>query len=242
MKDFKVLLNEKLFNNYIFEGIDIDIKNKIVTFTDNHENYVDTSGKLTKKVIDDIETYMLFKRKKSNGIISDGSPLVHALKGNYGWKIANKEDILNRIKETIKGIPDFDVIIIVPSSNPLMKDLAKYFKGKVIKNCLIKKTKEEVINEMDFSVFTDDELEEIDNAFKKMDLYFESKYFPKKLFSKLSVSIYKANKITDKIIGKSVLIIDDTISSGYTLSSCSKVIKEQYFPKKVSQFSLFSDL
>ena len=151
---YKVFLNEKLFNNYIFEGIDIDIKNKIVTFTDNHENYVDTSGKLTKKVIDDIETYMLFKRKKSNGIISDGNPLVHALKGNYGWKLANKEDILNRIKETIKGITDFDVISIVPSSNPLMKDLAKYFKGKVIKNCLIKKTKEEVINEMDFSIFS----------------------------------------------------------------------------------------
>ena len=257
MKTFVSYLNESRFNEYLFEGIDINLKMKTVTFTDKHENYVDTSGKLAKKKIDGIDTYMLFKRKKDfSSLVSDGNPLVYALKNLNSWKITNKEELMKRIQDSIKQLPKSDIVIMVPSSNPLMKEISKYITSsgaELLESCLFKKTKEEVLSEMDFSEFTDFELDEIDRGFDKMGTYFESKHFPKFLLEKLSVSIFKThsnyspkekknNELAIKIKDKNILIIDDTISSGFSLSSCSKIIKEQYFPKNVFQFSLFSDL
>lgn len=251
MKQFKEYLNEKAFEMYLFEGIDIDLRNKIVTFTDKHENYVDTSGKLFKKKINSIDTYMLFKRKYSNDLNSDGNPLVHALKGNFGWKMKNRKDILNRIEQSLKQLPKYDIVIMTPSSNPLMKEISKFINAELIEGCLFKRTKDEVLAEMDFSKFSDDEMEDLEIAFAKMGTYFESKHFPKKLLLKLSTAIFsttvsgksKENIEHAKMIkDKNVLIIDDTISSGYSLSNCTDIIREQYFPKSITQFSLFSDL
>lgn len=257
MQPFMSYLNESRFNEYLFEGIDINLKMKTITFTDKHENYVDTSGKLFKKKIDGIDTYMLFKRKKDSGnLVSDGNPLVYALKNLNSWKLTNKEDLMQRIEYSLKQLPKSDIVVMVPSSNPLMREISKYITAsgsELLESCLFKKTKEEVLSEMDFSEFTDFELDEIDRGFDKMGTYFESKYFPKFLLDKLSVSIFKThsnfspkekknNDLAIKIKDKNILIIDDTISTGFSLSSCSKIIKDQYFPKNVIQFSLFSDL
>lgn len=253
MKNFKQYINESQFNEYLFEGIDVDLRNKVVTFTDKHENYVDTSGNIFKKKINGIDTYMLFKRKYSNDLTSDGNPLVHALKGNFGWKLKNKRKLLKRIEDSLKKLPKYDVIIMTPSSNPLMKEISKFINAELIEGCLFKRTKDEVLAEMDFSVFSEDEIQDLELAFSKMDTYFESKHFPKKILNKLSTAIFKIypgiskvntenNNNANKIKDKNVLIIDDTISSGYSLSSCATIIKEQYFPKTITQFSLFSNL
>lgn len=257
MKSFIEYLNESRFNEYLFEGIDINLKMKTVTFTDKHENYIDTSGKLFKKKIHGVDTYMLFKRKRdASNLVSDGNPLVYALKNLNSWKLTNKEELMVRIQDSLKQLPKSDIVIMVPSSNPLMKEISKFITSsgsELLESCLFKKTKEEVLSEMDFSEFTDFELDEIDRGFDKMGTYFESKYFPKFLLDKLGLSIFKThsnyspkekknNELAIKIKDKNILIIDDTISSGFSLSSCTDIIKDQYFPKNVIQFSLFSDL
>ena len=257
MKSFMAYLNESKFNDYLFEGIDINLKMKSMTFTDKHENYVDTAGNLFKKKIDGIDTHMLFKRKKDfSNLVSDGNPLVYALKNLNSWKLTNKDELFKRIENSLKKLPKCDIVIMVPSSNPLMKEISKYITAsgsELLESCLFKKTKDEVLSEMDFSEFTDFELDEIDKGFEKMGTYFESKYFPKFLLDKLMVSIFKThsnfsdkekknNELAIKIRNKKILIIDDTISTGYSISSCSKIIKDQYFPASVIQFSLFSDL
>jgi len=256
MLTFKEFIEKKEidFEEYLFEGIDVDVDKKIVYFNDKHENYVDTSLKNpTQKSIKGIDTYMLFKRKPSKtpkDLISDGNPLVYALKNTKGWKIPKKdeESIYKRINEIVTKLQkkkNFDTIILVPSSNPLVENLSNYLKGNVLEGCLTKRTKDEIIEDMPWQNFTKTELEKVKTAFDKMSYWFESKYFPKdqKIIQKMEVNLYKIHKDKNlQISGKHVLVVDDTISTGLSISKCSEIIQESYFPASITQLSLFSDL
>lgn len=249
------LLNEREFESYIFEGIDVDIVQKSVSFNDTHEELVDTSlNNPTVKTIKGIKTIMLFKRKKSlNKELSDGNPLVYALKGIKGWSIS-KEDrkvIMDRVQKIIEKIDIFDTIIVMPSSNPLVEEVGAMvhkIKGtKILDKCVFKREKEEILEEMPWQNFTEKEKQKIWKAFDRMKgENFESKYFPKdqSIIDRFEMNLFKSGDefFYNEIHNKNILIIDDTISTGFSLANCSKVIKESYFPKSITQLSLFSDL
>lgn len=57
-----------------------------------------------------------------------------------------------------------------------------------------------------------------------------------------SMKISDEFKEADRINGKNVLIIDDTITSGKTLSDSAKAILEMYDPKSITFLTLFSPL
>jgi len=239
----------KLYETYIFEGIDVDLNTKTVKFNDTHENLVDTSlNNPTEKTIDGIKTISIFKRKKSKDkLISDGNPLVYAMKNLKGWKISKNDEklIFKRIQEIINKLGKFDTIILVPSSNPLSYKFSKYINGNIIEKCLTKRTKDEILDDMPWQNFTKDELKKIEDAFDKMDYWFESKHFPKdkNIINKMEVNLFNMNKgLNLEISNKNVLVVDDVISSGLSLSNCTKTIKECYMPKSIMQLSLFSDL
>ena len=103
--------------NPILEGVDIDYINKSIKFNASHENNVDTSTLInpTFDTIDGINVISLFKRKE-NKEKTDGSPLIHALKGNFGWKI-DDNSIIELFKQFIKISkkiePKYDTIISV---------------------------------------------------------------------------------------------------------------------------------
>ena len=251
-KDRYKVLNESQFKDYLFEGIDVDEDNMIVKFNDTHEDIVDTSlSNPTVKTIKGIKTIMLFKRKKTKLKVSDGNPLVYALKAIKGWSIS-KEDrkaIMNRVNEIIKKVDDFDTIIVMPSSNPLVEELAKYLKKKakrVLSKCVIKRDKQDIIDDMPWQNFTDKEWKKVEQSLKKMGEEFEAKHFPKdqSIIDKFEANLFhiNADEYYNEIHNQKVLVIDDTISSGFSLANCSKTIKESYFPKSITQLSLFSDL
>ena len=100
----KELKQEQIDIEYsnLVEGIDIDNIKKIVKFNNTHENNTDTSDYLnpTEYKIKDIGVISIFKRKQ-NTDKSDVNPLIHALKGNYNWKIDDKS-ILQLFKQFIK--------------------------------------------------------------------------------------------------------------------------------------------
>lgn len=106
----------------IMEGINIDLKNKIVSLNLSHEKGVDTSiiSNPTYYRVKDVDVISIFKRKKY--VKGDGNPLLYALKGINGWKI-EKFDVQLLMKQFIriaeKIDPVYDTIIKIPSSNDL---------------------------------------------------------------------------------------------------------------------------
>jgi phosphoribosylpyrophosphate synthetase len=232
------------------EGIEVDLNNKIVKFTDENEDYVDTS--LNNPSVSD-KAISIFKRKKDiTKLVSDGNPLVYALKGIKGWSIP-QEDVNNlweRIDDVLNKIPnEFDVVVMPESNSGLVSLFAEHVSKRfndleILRECLLKRTLEEVIDDINWVDFNEDERNQITDAFKKMNIYFESKYFPKQLADRFEASIYKTSKDSKalNIMNKRVLMLDDVVSSGMTLSHCANVLKHEYFPKSITNIVLFSEV
>jgi phosphoribosylpyrophosphate synthetase len=90
----------------------------------------------------------------------------------------------------------------------------------------------------------------IENCFTKMrkenDGYFSFKYIPKdlrKYFTKtMGVRTEETIDIAKFINDRNILILDDTITSGTTISSFTKILMDVYAPKSITIITLFSKL
>ena len=242
--------------DYIIEGIDIDYINKKVSINLNHENGLDTSIDFNPTLykIGDIDVVSIFKRKKY--LKSDGNPLLYALKGLNDWRLENF-DVKLLLKQFIriseKIDPVYDTIIKVPSSNDLnnifMDRLNKILKCSNEIEFGLHKLDAEVVwdNGVDFTNMSKNESDNMTSSFERMSVCFSFKYIPTNL-RKYIKKIYKDNwigdelDVADKINGKNVLILDDTISSGTTISLFTNDIIEMYDPKKITVITLFSKI
>lgn len=244
------LSNRELNDIPLYEGINIDIETKSVSFTDSHEDYVDTS--LSNNPKNKIGVYSVFTRKESKDArVSDGNPLVYALKNINGWSISeeDKEALWGRITNILDKInKDFSVVITAPSSSSLVSLFAnrvqlRYPTALIYDTCLLKRTKEEIFETMaPWSDYSDAEIQKISKAFSKMKYWFEAKHYPKELLSRLETDIVKINsdfKDGLNILNKDILIIDDVISSGFSLGSCANAINESYSPNSITNLVLF---
>ena len=74
--------------------------------------------------------------------------------------------------------------------------------------------------------------------------YFSYKYIPPYLRKYVLKSMFLEddNKIDKMINDKDILILDDTISSGQTISETSKRIYNTFTPKSITVITLFSSL
>ena len=256
VKEFDEFTN----NSIILEGINIDYKNKIVSVDLSHDKNVDTSILInpTYTKINDIDVISIFKRVRNENK-SDGNPLIYALKGLHDWKI-NKGDILKLLKQFIriteKIKTEYDTIITVPSSNLLNKEflfrLNKIIKCKhKITDLFSKLEADEVFDVLNYSQIPRKELDLIKTSIERMhnenDGVFSFKYVPKYIrkYIKRTVSMTYINnelELQDKINEKSILILDDTISSGSTISEITQNILDMYTPSNVTVITLFSSL
>lgn len=249
-------------DSYIVEGIDIDYKNKKVKFNDTHDENVNTSVNLnpTYSKIKGIDVISIFKRIK-NKESTDGSPLIHALKGNYGWSI-DDESILklfkNFIKISKKIKPEYDTIISIYSSSDLNNKFL-YRLNNIIKcqnkinDLFTKLTVTDIYEDgFDNNVFmgkNEGDWELFDRSLQKMKAkgdYFTYKELPTNLrkYIKKSSKIINNDILTysDMINGKDILILDDTISSGKSISDNIEVINSTFTPKSITVVTLFSAL
>ena len=83
------------------EGIDIDIRNRIVSFKPNTSTPLNC---FAKGKFNNITVWSIFKRF-GNRTTYDGNPLIYALKGENGWKFqnkANKELFFEQVELIIK--------------------------------------------------------------------------------------------------------------------------------------------
>jgi len=265
-KEFrKHILLEQELNSPLMEGIDIDAYNKTVSFTTKHEKNVDTSTDTnpTYYKVGEYDVISIFKRIDSENHNFDGNPLIKALKGIDGWKFKNcKKDIkglLEQFLNIVKKIDSkYDTIILTPSNNELNKrilhklcEIIKF--DNKIEDLFIKLSCEEVldngldrdlIKKSDDIEYTMGEINRyIDIMIKKNSGYFsyknvdpkDRKYF--KHTMKLNSDIIKYSEfINDKM----VLILDDTISTGGTISEVCENILKTYTPKDLKIITLFS--
>ena len=83
--------NTNEFDNYIVEGLNININDKTVSLTDTHNNGVDFS--LVNNPVyskhKEYDVISIFKRTQlsdTNNVQRDGNPFIYALKNKNGWK------------------------------------------------------------------------------------------------------------------------------------------------------------
>ncbi len=271
-------LNEYM-DNHMFEGIDVDDENHIVSFNPNHQEYVDTNDHWNPKPIyNEINGYKvisIFKRKDTENNL-DGNPLIYALKG-HKWKFKNPSydifALLRRFVAVTKELKEtYDVIITTPSSNKLntevlykVRRLIKHetsYEDFFMKNDAIYVYEELLDNNWIEKHYNEKDAKRIDTEIYRAicriqkskdnggnDGVFSYKFIRNKdvrnaIIQSMSINDMYKDEITygKYLNGKKILVIDDTVTSGKTISDSAEAIIETYAPESITFLTLFSPL
>lgn len=273
MKTLQELLKESFeksctndFDNYIVEGLNIDVDNKTVSLTDNHDSGVDFS--LVNNPIYDkhngYDVISIFKRTPLTDINNtqrDGNPFIYALKNKNGWKfnITTSEitKYIRRFLSICKKIKNkYDTIIITPSASDINEKFMNVISrqvdtDKIINEYFVKLTKEEIIDDdlidterirNDYGDSYERIMSEIHRSFRRMKgNTFEAKYVKKEYLKYIKyIETNGDNNIRKYIDDKDILLLDDTISSGETVSQCINGILSNFTPKSITIITLLS--
>lgn len=260
--------NTNEFDSYIIEGLNIDPISKTVSLTDTHNNGVDFSlvNNPVYSKYKEYDVISIFKRTKLYDIDNqqrDGNPFIYALKNKNGWKfnITNEEinKYIRRFLTICKKINlQYDTIIITPSSSDLnekfMKVISNQIKSKdVLNEFFVKLSIEEIIDDdlidkeqiqHDYPNEFNKVIAEIHRSFRRMKgTSFEAKMMNKKYLKYIKyISSNNDEDVRSKIDDKDILILDDTISSGETISQCINGVLSNFVPKSITIITLLSKL
>lgn len=249
----------KEIEHFIIEGIDVDSKNKTVKVNLNHEEGINTSinnNPTVTKMSNGINVYSIFKRKSIPNINLDGNPLVHALKNNKGWIVSDydKRLLLNQFNQIVNKIPQrFDTLIKLPSSNDLNNLFMNLLKKKLHFDNLIsdeifpKLSKEDVFeNSVNGKEIPQKAFNEIVNSFNKMKnnkfSFKEIQPENRKYISNIFDGYCDVVNFGDKINDKNILILDDVMATGASISNYVENINAMFAPKSINVITLFSKL
>ena len=254
------------FDNYIVEGLNIDVDNKTVSLTDNHNSGIDFSL-VNNPVYDKHNGYdviSIFKRTPLTDINNtqrDGNPFIYALKNKNGWKFNITSEEINkyirRFLNVCKKINNkYDTIIITPSASELNEKFMKAISRQVNANNIIneyfvKLSKEEIVDDdlidierirKDYGNSFNKVMSEIHRSFRRMKgETFEAKYVKKEYLKYIKyIEANDDNDIRKYIDDKNILLLDDTISSGETVSQCINGILSNFIPKSITIITLLS--
>jgi len=234
--------------NSVLEGLDLDPVYGNVSMNPNHQNYVDTNDAWSPHpyytTINGYKVISLFKNKWEH------NPLIWALK-NKKWKFKNPRYdvmfILRRLVAVTKELHEkFDVIITTPSSSNLNNELLSKIErliphSKSYKNFFVKYSAKEVYDALP-------------NMYKKkLGVYFQEmqranggafsyKYIPADLRNKIgeTIRINGGLDLANEINGKRILILDDTITTGKTISDSAKALMNTFAPASITFFTIMT--
>lgn len=273
MKSLQEMLKESFeksytndLDNYIVEGLNIDVDNKTVSLTDAHNSGIDFSL-VNNPVYDKHNGYdviSIFKRTSLTDINNtqrDGNPFIHALKNKNGWKFNITSEEINkyirRFLNVCKKINNkYDTIIITPSASELnekfMKAISRHVDANnIINEYFVKLSKEEIIDDdlidierirNDYGNSFNKVMSEIHRSFRRMKgETFEAKYIKKEYLKYIKyIETNGDDGIRKYIDDKDILLLDDTISSGETVSQCINGILSNFIPKSITIITLLS--
>lgn len=234
--------------NSVLEGLDLDPVYGTVSMNADHQNYVDTNDAWSPQpyysTINGHRVISLFRNKWEH------NPLIWALK-NKKWKFKNpRYDImflLRRLVAVTKELHEnFDVIITTPSSSNLNNELLSRVEkliphSKSYKNFFVKYSAKEVYDNLP-------------NAYKeRLMVYFQEmqrsnggvfsyKYIPVGLRNKVgdTIRINLDLKLANEINGKRILILDDTVTTGKTISDSARALMGTFTPKSITFFTIMT--
>ena len=275
MKSLQEMLKESFeksytndLDNYIVEGLNIDVDNKTVSLTDAHNSGIDFSL-VNNPVYDKHNGYdviSIFKRTSLTDINNtqrDGNPFIYALKNKNGWKFNITSEEINkyirRFLNICKKIKNtYDTIIITPSASDLNEKFMKAISRQVDANNIIneyfvKLSKEEIIDDdlidierirHDYGNSFNKVMSEIHRSFRRMKgETFEAKYVKKEYLKYIKyIETNGDDDIRKYIDDKNILLLDDTISSGETVSQCINGILSNFMPKSITIITLLSKM
>lgn len=251
-------------DEFLIEGLQLDYKNKIVKLDDS-DNGVVFLRKPLEYHYKSMNVISIFKRTKFNSELNnrnpDGNPFIYALKGKFGWKldmtISDVKKYMKIFIENCKSIKKkYDTCIMIPSKSSVnelfMKELKKNIDCKDYINKFFEKmpTDEVLMNGIDYHKI-DKENDEVNaksivkrikKAIDDMGDYFEAKKIHKELLQYIKYITYdeENSEIREKIDGKNILILDDIISSGESVSQAVEALKSGFEPKSITVITLLS--
>lgn len=210
----------------------------------------------------------IFERK-DNDEGNDGNPLVYALKNIRGWRFANpKQDIMALLRRFVSVTTslqmNFDTLILTPSNNDLNNKVFSYLMrllnfdnsfSSLFRKLTVSEVYENYYDENYFDSLSDIEAKharmEMNKAFRSMNLknngVFSYKYISTLAYRESierSLSIEFDDDLSmqyrNAINGKNVLVLDDTVASGKTLSDSAEAIRSMFDPLSITFLTLFS--
>lgn len=215
------------------------------------------------------ENVLSIFERKDNDEGNDGNPLVYALKNIRGWRFSNpQQDIIALLKRfvsvTTKLQMNFDTLISIPSNNELNNRVFSYLIrllsfdysfSSFFRKLTVSEVYENYYDENYFDSLEENEAKharmEMNKAFRNMTRK-NNGIFSYKYISALAYrdSIEQSLKIEfdedlcmqyrNAINGKNVLVLDDTVASGKTLSDSAEAIKSMFDPQSITFLTLFS--
>jgi phosphoribosylpyrophosphate synthetase len=135
-----------------------------------------------------------------------------------------------------------------------MKVISKQVKSKnIINEFFTKTTIEEIVDDdlidkyqiqKDYPNDFNKVIFEIHRSFRRMKgKFFEAKYVDKKYLKYIKyISLNNDENLRQYIDNKNILLLDDTISSGETISQCINGILSNFMPKSITIITLLSKL
>lgn len=255
--------------NNLFEGMDIDRNTMTVSYnptkelnivTGNEENYpFPIRGiyydRITRKSYRVISIF----RRLNNDDSNDGNPIIYAWKHEKGWKFKSEKDkelLMRQFKLITSELKEsFDTITTIPSTNKMNEEIAEMLCKLVrhdnyIYDYVIKMEKSEVAESVDVQMLLKDGLN-VNKFFQDLNMwldtmpteYFQYHYIPprfRKYFSnEFMIPPESVLQYADKINGKRVLVIDDTISTGKSITDYCKAVVQSFTPKELIIFTAF---
>lgn len=214
-------------------------------------------------------TLSIFQRKSTEDKVTDSNPLLNALKRRKNWEFGDaKNDLMKLLKNFVaasKLLPKYDAIIMTPSHNELNKIVFNYLIRIIphdisYTNFFDKLSANDVYENMIDDKYIQENFKdpnkvynEIDDAISLMnktnDGIFSYKCLLKSKYREAIIQSMKVNigthndlNYADSINGKDVLVFDDTITTGKTISDSGSAITKMFSPKSITFVTLFSAL
>lgn len=250
------------------EGMDIDNISMTVSYNPyNEANIVTGNEKKYPFPIRGIFTDKTTNKKyrvisifrRLNDQDGDGNPIIYAWKGERGWKFRSQKDkdlLIRQFKLITSELKEsFDTITVIPSVNTVNEEIANML-CKIIKHkdyvydYILKMEKTQVAESVDVQELLKDKVN-VDKFFKSLKKwldsmptdFFQYHYIPpryRKYFNnEFVIPEETVLEYADKINDKRVLVIDDTISSGKSISDYCRAVVQSFTPKELIIFTAF---
>lgn len=231
----------------LVEGLNLDTSSMSVGVDSSHQDYVDTNDLSNPHPF--YSTYHGYKVISVLRNKWDHNPLIWALKGKKWHFNDTHRDVmflLRRLVAVTRELHEsFDTIITTPSSSKLNNQLLSMIERLIphkasYKNFFRKYTAMEVYR----NLAPEDRIM-LRKYFMKMenlnDGIFSYKYIPAEYRDRIGMTMSVNDlALADEINGKNVLILDDTVTTGKTISDSAKALLSTFTPGNITFFTIMT--